>query len=458
MLRGMTHRIFVPDLAFQRAGSFPASELFSNSDFSNGTVGWTADFGVLSATDNLLKLKASQGGGSNTQVRQAVGLSAFAPYALRTNILDGALSAGLSIGPSITLDAAFGAPNYSTARGYLVTSGVATDATSRNQFAAVFSSTSGFTADAFILTPFTSLSRCFQVDAAGNLLPRSDEIDNAAWTKSGCTITANGDTAADGTSTAEVLVENGATSAHYVSQAATVTSSAQDLSLSAVVRAVGRNFCWLQMDDGTSIVTQFFSLTSTGAVGASGTTGGTWANRRAFVRDLGNGRILCTLIARKTGAATAITNLVGAASADGTSSYTGSGGNAIHIWRATAWPSSVATRVVQSTSAAIASQTQSGSAIYVKGLPASTSGLLKVGDAFEVDKQMKFVTVALDSDSAGNGYLLFEPPLARALADNTPIIVQNPLCKMVMTSDAEYENPAGNTSNFQFDFEQDLTP
>src|SRR5262249_8596564 len=70
-----------------------------------------------------------------------------------------------------------------------------------------------------------SLSRCALVDNGPNALLYSDQFDNAAWTKSGCSISANAATAPDGTMTADRIVENSSTSAHLVTQAITVSAT-----------------------------------------------------------------------------------------------------------------------------------------------------------------------------------------------------------------------------------------
>jgi hypothetical protein len=48
---------------------------------------------------------------------------------------------------------------------------------------------------------------------------------------------------------------------------------------------------------------------------------------------------------------------------------------------------------------------------------------------------MKIVTAALDLDSAGRGYLQFEPPLMGIPANNAPIVVHEPMSRFIFAGD-----------------------
>lgn len=75
-------------------------------------------------------------------------------------------------------------------------------------------------------------SRLLIEDEATNLLVRSQELDNASWSKTRLTVTANATTAPDGTSTADKLVQDSSSSnTHLLTQnAATVVSSVYTIS------------------------------------------------------------------------------------------------------------------------------------------------------------------------------------------------------------------------------------
>jgi len=73
---------------------------------------------------------------------------------------------------------------------------------------------------------------------------RSQEVDNAIWTKTNATITANASGAPDGTTTADRLRETAITGSHRISQSLTITSG-QVWTISAWVKADGRDFAWI---------------------------------------------------------------------------------------------------------------------------------------------------------------------------------------------------------------------
>jgi hypothetical protein len=86
-----------------------------------------------------------------------------------------------------------------------------------------------------------------------NLLVRSEEFDNASWTKTGATVTANTDVAPDGTTTADALVAtSGVTSAH--SAMGTFIGSAASLTFAAsfFVKAGTNSNCGIELKQRTA--------------------------------------------------------------------------------------------------------------------------------------------------------------------------------------------------------------
>jgi hypothetical protein len=79
--------------------------------------------------------------------------------------------------------------------------------------------------------------------AEENLLQYSQEFDNAYWTKSGVTVTANSTTAPDGVSTADSLLETADNSAHGLTRG--VLPQSVVVVCSIFVKANGRNFAML---------------------------------------------------------------------------------------------------------------------------------------------------------------------------------------------------------------------
>jgi hypothetical protein len=438
-LRGRANRIWLSDVAHQRRGAFPGSELFANNTFSNGTAGWSA-FGpaALSVSDRVARMKATAGGAQIGMLQTAT-LTQYSPHVLRTMLIDGAQSAGLSLGPFLQ-DATLSFGIASASRGLISASGVPVG-TSGNNFAVSVGSLSGFTAGMFLSVPWASLSRCALVDNGQNLLLQSDNFASASWgTKVNCSITSDAEIGPDGTTSVDFLVENGSTGQHFVQQSVTsLSSSVADYAISVIVCANGRSWLLLGATEatGATSLTEYFNL-STGAVGVNGNTGANWANRRSFITPLGGNFYMCTVVGRKTNAATQISPFVGGATADGTSSYAGTNGlAALRLWRGSFAQSSVPVRCMQTTTVAVAAP-QTGSALNVKGLPISTTGLGSRGDFVQViqptNSQLVRLTDSLDSDAAGLGYMQFEPALKQSPADNAAVIFHQPMGRFMLSS------------------------
>ncbi len=430
--------------------SVAGGELFTNSDFSSGTTGWTGINAGIAVSDAVLRMTVS-GAGANPLVRQSIALTQYAPHVLRSVIqpgrtfVDGALSFGSTIQDATLSNDAAG-----TTPGYRLASFVPASAAAANQYAAVVYTSSGYRAGDALDLYFASLSRCFLVDGGGNFLLRSDEIDNATWTKTRASITGAA-TAPDLSATGDVLTEDSSNNTHYTTQSVNgLSSNAVDYCLTVAARSNGRNFIYLSIDEssGGTVVSQYFNL-GTGAVGATGSNGANWTNRRAFIVDLGNSWYQCTLIARKTSGGTTIGSTIGLGSADGTASYLGNGSNGVALWRATLSASSVPSRLRATTTAAVTADTQTGPTLYVKGLPASQPGILVKGDWVEIDGQLKQLTGPLDSDASGMGCLQFRPQVVRALADNTPVVVTKPAGRFMLSESAVWNARFGLYSDFE---------
>jgi len=159
-----------------------------------------------------------------------------------------------------------------------------------------------------------------------NLLGYSQEFDNAAWTKSNSTITANVTAAPDGSVTADKLVENTASSTHPAFQAASVVSGTR-YTFSVYVKAGERSFCRVEASGAAM---------TAGAVNVNLTTGAT-SNDGSVVASsatlIGNGwyRIQVTSTAGSTGSGNFV---VYPATALGGFNYTGDGTSGIYIWGA----------------------------------------------------------------------------------------------------------------------------
>jgi len=459
-LRGRQNPVFAQDKSRQRRGSFPTGELLANNTFENGTTGWAASGEyALTASDRLLRATRTAVSSNQYAVRPSANVTVvqYAPYVMRYFVLQGrgAFASGFTVDE--TVDAVVGAVNSTFGMMTAVTVPATTAA--RPSLNDRVSST--FIAGDYIQVAYASMARCALVDNAVNLLLRSDEFDNASWTKTRCDVP-NSQTAPDGTATADTIREDStASNTHLVVQSVAVASGAADYCFTVALKPSGRNWAVLEMHEGTNGANCYFNV-STGAVGTP-TTGANWANLRTAVTDLGNGFYQCSITARKTSSSTSIACRIYLATADTTSSYSGNGTSAVIAWRATIAASSGPRRLT-STAAnnqgpASVSSMQTGSALYLRGLPASTNGLLEIDDQVEIitgrGSELKIVTARLSSDAAGMGYLQFEPPLRTAPVDGAPVIIHQPMGRFLFSGDAVgFDNDPGVWTTASAEFEE----
>jgi hypothetical protein len=181
------------------------------------------------------------------------------------------------------------------------------------------------------------------VDAAGlikrsvtNLLLRSEEFDNAAWTKTRSSITSNTIVAPDGTLTGDKLVEDTtASNTHQVSQPASLTAGTHTYSIFAKAgeRSVLQTF---RANLNIDLFTHTFNL-------STGTASGTGAS----IVSVGNGWYLC--ISTVTVNTTGSTGINFSINNGSTNSYTGDGTSGIYLWGAQLEEASTAGEYVKTT-------------------------------------------------------------------------------------------------------------
>jgi hypothetical protein len=177
-----------------------------------------------------------------------------------------------------------------------------------------------------VYDPVTLASQGILVEEARtNICIYSQQFDNAAWTLTGATISANAATSPDGTANADRLVEDSGTSQHRAFQSPTTTAVAT--TASCYVKAGGRSWVFLRLNDSGGTNRYVWFNVTTGVVGTvdAGWTGSITAVGGGWYRCVG---VMATAFAGVN------TFIVGASNADGVASYTGNGAAALDIWQA----------------------------------------------------------------------------------------------------------------------------
>lgn len=157
-----------------------------------------------------------------------------------------------------------------------------------------------------------------------NLALQSQTFDNASWTKTRSSVTADQATAPDGTTTADFLKEdNTVTNTHLITQAITITTVVYGWSI--YVKPNGRTWIGIDANDGSAHVT-YFQLTGNGTVGTNA------AGNTASIQALANGWYRC-MVSRTAAATTGVFTLY-LATADNTNTYSGDNASGVYLWGA----------------------------------------------------------------------------------------------------------------------------
>lgn len=159
-----------------------------------------------------------------------------------------------------------------------------------------------------------------------NYLLRSAEFDNASWTKTNATVSANATTSPENTATMDQILESAAAGAHTVTQAATVTSGApQTFSISLKAGTLTR--ARIEMTGNVTANSYGVVNLSTGEFEDLGAGCTNFA-----IEPNGAGTWRCSVTTVSTGTAvTASLTLIDSANA---TSYTGSTSNYLYAWGA----------------------------------------------------------------------------------------------------------------------------
>jgi hypothetical protein len=289
------------------------SELVANGDFSNGSTGWTLQSG-WSIGSGVASVNSSVAGTTGL-IRTGMTVVSGKTYAVTYTILS---VSGTGIRASL---GGFVEATFRTTPG-TYTIYVTTTTTTGLSITAGSTNTVGSIDNISVkelpgnhATQSTSTSRPV-LSARYNLLTKTEQFNDAAWTKSNATITANTVVAPDGTLTADKLVEDTANAAHFVNVLAGTIGLSETRSVYA--KAAGRTWLYLGIGSGASA---YFDLTN----GVTGVV----VNGTATISNAGNGWFRCSFTATRAINANNVTTI---ASANGTVTYTGDGTSGVYLW------------------------------------------------------------------------------------------------------------------------------
>ena len=100
---------------------------------------------------------------------------------------------------------------------------------------------------------------------------------------------------------------------------------------------------------------------------------------------------------------------------------------------------------------------QTGSALDIDGLPTSANGVIKAGDWFEINGELKRVIADVNSNASGQGYIMFEPQLRASPTDNTPVIFRSPMGRFLLAEEVSWQTRPGTLSDLSIDLVEDIS-
>ena len=173
------------------------------------------------------------------------------------------------------------------------------------------------------------------LSARYNLLTKTEQFDNAVWTKANVTIVANAAVAPDGTTTADKIYPNTTGTNRFIYQALSLASGLYKWSFRA--KAAEKTIAYIDFT-GAGTTQAFFNLT-TGAVGTVA------AGYAATITSLGDGWYECSGT-NNTASTYSFGGVYGVADANGSTTVTANGTDGIYIWGADLRPANQATGLI----------------------------------------------------------------------------------------------------------------
>lgn len=100
-----------------------------------------------------------------------------------------------------------------------------------------------------------------------------------------------------------------------------------------------------------------------------------------------------------------------------------------------------------------------GSSLQLQGWTPNVTGILLAGSYFQVNGELKKLTVSMDSDASGYCTAQFEPPLRAQAPAGSPLILVKPTTTFALSSDPPRWGQTGaRVKDVTLNFEEDLRP
>jgi hypothetical protein len=207
-----------------------------------------------------------------------------------------------------------------------------------------------------------------------NLALFSEQMDNAYWTKTRATITANNATSPDGYTNADKLVEDAILGSHFVDRTITGLTASAVHSFSIFAKKAEREFVSLQcVTNGNSV---FVNLNN-GAI----SIGGGYTSSTVKVESYSNSWYRITV--NDTPPSTSLRYIAVTAINSSTISYTGDGTSGIYLWGAQLEAGAYPTSYIPTLGASVTRVADAASKTGISSLIGQTEGTLFVDFVFQ---------------------------------------------------------------------------
>ena len=216
-----------------------------------------------------------------------------------------------------------------------------------------------------------------------NVILRSEEFDNAAWSTNNSSVSANTTTSPDGTTNADSLIEDTSNNLHQLAQSTTATGGIYTASI--YVKANGRNWIALNIAAAGSY-SAFFDI-------QNGVVGTIQANiTSASITSVGNGWYRCVVVANTGAIAPRIS--ISMSTGNNIFSYLGDGTSGVYLYGAQLELGSYSTSLIKTTSTAVTRVKDTSGTSGLSSLINSSEGTLYVEiRALANDQTERYITL-----------------------------------------------------------------
>jgi hypothetical protein len=199
---------------------------------------------------------------------------------------------------------------------------------------------------------YTCPEQLVEFTAGTNLLLRSEEIDNASWTKTNMTVSANATTSPDGTSIADSVLETVTSGQHRIEQAKVKAGSALLYTLTFYIKPNGRDWVYVSLRNGGNGVNVYLNITTV-VRGTPSTFGSNWTFNSVQIQDAGSGWRKVEMQVQSD-STTSITTIIAAQTGNSVSAdYAGDITKGFYVWGVQLEQATFSTSYIPTTSAAV---------------------------------------------------------------------------------------------------------